>query len=409
MKRMKFYFDIVCPYAFLACERIYRLPKSIQARIDWHPMHLGGLLRLNRADTLPMNAMSAPRLKHNALDLGRWAERVHLPLSWPATHPMPTTNANRFVSTLSQAERPQMVRALFRAYWCSGSVSHWQRTEKEHRAFLLEEDTMESASKALFSTTQHVHALGAPGAPCFEVDGQLFWGQDRLFQALSMLMGESIAQDVGLESYEPTWADQPVSLYHDLASPFSYLAVTQIKRLSRVWRKEIELKPILLGGLFREIGTPDVPLFTFSEAKRAYAAQDLDRWAQYWDVEFAFPKNFPQRTVHPLRVLLLRPDLTESMYQWLWRDGKNLADLSILGGLLESIGESPNQLFAEASEPRIKQRLRNNTEEAEKLGLCGVPSFVVGAADDQKVVWGQDRICFLEWMLDGWKPKDESF
>ena len=97
------------------------------------------------------------------------------------------------------------------------------------------------------------------------------------------------------------------------------------------------------------------------------------------------------------------------MYQWLWRDGKNLADLSILGGLLESIGESPNQLFAEASEPRIKQRLRNNTEEAEKLGLCGVPSFVVGAADDQKVVWGQDRICFLEWMLDGWKPKDESF
>ena len=68
---MKFYFDIVCPYAFLACERIIDC-KVLQARIDWHPMHLGGLLRLNRAH-LADGTMSAPRLKHNALDLGRWA------------------------------------------------------------------------------------------------------------------------------------------------------------------------------------------------------------------------------------------------------------------------------------------------------------------------------------------------
>jgi 2-hydroxychromene-2-carboxylate isomerase len=44
----------------------------------------------------------------------------------------------------------------------------------------------------------------------------------------------------------------------------------------------IELKPFLLGALFRDIGTPLVPMEGMPEAKRMYARKDMDDWDRYW-------------------------------------------------------------------------------------------------------------------------------
>ena len=59
--RMTFHYDVVCPYAYLAAERISRLPEALRMRIDWKPVHLGGLLKATAAETNPMSVMSAHR------------------------------------------------------------------------------------------------------------------------------------------------------------------------------------------------------------------------------------------------------------------------------------------------------------------------------------------------------------
>ena len=95
------------------------------------------------------------------------------------------------------------------------------------------------------------------------------------------------------------------TFFHDFASPFSYLASTQIESLAAARGLKVEYVPILLRALFRDIGTPDVPLLELNPAKQAYVRRDLDDWAAWWGVLFSFPQHLPQRSVRPLRVALV--------------------------------------------------------------------------------------------------------
>src|SRR5215471_8488008 len=96
-----------------------------------------------------------------------------------------------------------------------------------------------------------------------------------------------------------------VTFYYDFASPFAYLASTQIERVAReAGGAEVRWRPILVGALFRKVGTADVPLETFGAAKRDYYRRDLARWADWWGVPLRWPTRFPMRTVLPLRAVL---------------------------------------------------------------------------------------------------------
>ena len=59
---------------------------------------------------------------------------------------------------------------------------------------------------------------------------------------------------------------------------------------------------LLLGGLFRSVGTPDVPLFAQSPEKRRHTLVDLGRQAERAGLAFAWPTRFPVNTVLALRM-----------------------------------------------------------------------------------------------------------
>ena len=406
--RMTFHYDVVCPYAYLAAERISRLPEALRMRVDWKPVHLGGLLKATAAETNPMSVMSAHRKRMNEVDLTRWAERLDLPLMMPAAHPMRTTDAMRHLASLPKAECERVSRAYFRAYWSSDSEAHWRKVEGSARSLLEEDKTLETADRLLRKQTQQLTESGGCGVPCFEVEGELFWGQDRLFQALSVLTGTDVSPSVSLDPIKRTDTPVAVRFFHDFSSPFSYLASTQIKSVCQSHDIPCQMMPVLLGALFKDIGTANVPLFTFSAAKRAYLAKDLDRWAAYWDVAFQFPEQFPLRTVNALRIALVMPELTERLYQWAWDEGVDLGDEARLRERLAHEVDDVDALFESACEPAIKTELRANTAMASELGVCGVPTFAVDFADRTILIWGQDRLCMLEWMLKGWQPLSEE-
>jgi 2-hydroxychromene-2-carboxylate isomerase len=92
--------------------------------------------------------------------------------------------------------------------------------------------------------------------------------------------------------------------FFDFSSPFAYLASTQVEALAQRNSAQLIYRPFLLGGLFKAIGTADVPLFTMSEAKRRHAIADMARWADHYGVPLRFPTRFPMNTVKPLRMVL---------------------------------------------------------------------------------------------------------
>jgi 2-hydroxychromene-2-carboxylate isomerase len=190
-----------------------------------------------------------------------------------------------------------------------------------------------------------------------------------------------------------------LELWFDYASPFAYLASTQVEGLAARTGARLVWKPILLGGLFKAIGTPIVPLFAQPEAKRRHTLVDLERWAKHWGVPFRFPSRFPMNTVTALRMALgageaLGP-FSHAVYRAAWAEDRDISDGAVLAALATSAGLDGPALLARTQDPAVKQELAARTGEAARLGLCGVPSFIVG----DEIFWGQDRLLFVEQAL----------
>ena len=189
-----------------------------------------------------------------------------------------------------------------------------------------------------------------------------------------------------------------VIFYYDFSSPYAYLGATQIERVAAAAGARVVWRPILLGALFNQIGTANVPLNEFPGAKRAYMLRDLMHWASHWGVKFRWPSRFPMRTVTPLRLALAveaaggdLADVSRRLFTAYWVEDRDIADPAVLAEL--------GPLDA-AEAPTVKLALRKNTDEAIAAGVCGVPSFRVR----QHLFWGQDRLPLVARALAGWEP-----
>lgn len=201
-----------------------------------------------------------------------------------------------------------------------------------------------------------------------------------------------------------------LTFYYDFASPYAYLAATQIERVAREHAAEIGWRPILVGALFRRIGTPDVPLDNAPAPKRAYLVRDLQHWAGHWRVPFRWPSRFPMRTVVPLRVALAAAEdagdaaaiaFVHATFAAYWGEDRDIGDPAVVRALGAAVGLSAATIDRGLSpDPAIKQALIDSTEGAVNAGVIGVPSFLVGP----HLFWGQDRLELVARTLDGWDP-----
>jgi 2-hydroxychromene-2-carboxylate isomerase len=195
-----------------------------------------------------------------------------------------------------------------------------------------------------------------------------------------------------------------LEFWYDFASPFSYLASTQVERVAASTGADLAWRPFLLGGLFKLIGTPSVPLFEMPEPKRNYVILDQVRWADHWGVPFRFPSRFPVNTVTPLRMALCAGEkvapFTHAVYRAFWVEDRDISDPATLSDLASAVGLDGPALLARTQEPVVKEELKARTEEAARRGICGAPSFFVG----DLLFWGQDRLLHVEKALRGWRP-----
>jgi 2-hydroxychromene-2-carboxylate isomerase len=199
-------------------------------------------------------------------------------------------------------------------------------------------------------------------------------------------------------------SEQRLTFYYDFSSPWSYLGSTQVERVARDNGAVVEWKPILLGALFKAIGTPMVPLYEQAQARQRYQGRDLEHWADHWGVPFRFPSRFPTNSVTALRLVLAAgdqelPRLSHAIYRAYWAEDKDIADRDVLVRLASELGLDGAALVARTEDPAIKARLREYTDGAVTRGVFGVPTFFIG----DTMVFGQDRFDFVAAALRGEK------
>ena len=353
---------------------------------------LGGVFRSINGPDVPAAHMSPPRAVLNMKDIARQAEMLGVPLTMPMEHPRRTVSAMRLLVGAPEHQQVPLMKRLFHAYWVDG-VDIAERAVLERIADDVGVDVRvmdnPDVKAELFRRTAEAVDAGVFGVPAFGAKDRIWWGVDRVHLVANALGGEMNSFPATTGKLHPNGV---IRFYHDFSSPFSYLASTQVERVAQEHGATVEWVPILLGALFREIGTANAPLLEMNASKAKYYAQDMQDWSSWWGQTFRMTPHFPLRTVLPLRIAILEPQTTPILYRAAWVEGCNIGDPEVVARVLTAAGFDGTALVAQTQQSWVKDALKTNTEEASAVGCCGVPSFWV----NQKVlIWG--RTVLTKW------------
>jgi len=187
--RIEFFYDYVSVYSYLANSQLRTLGAS---EIVYRPMFLGGVMQAT--GNRPPASVEA-KGRYLALDVERWARRYGLPFATNPVFPLNTINALRVaVAAQRRGELADVHQALFDAAWVHqvniGEPEELFRIVR--KAGLPAEEYAELVGRQdikdeLRANTEEAVRRGVFGAPTFFVDGQMFFGNDRLDQVREAL------------------------------------------------------------------------------------------------------------------------------------------------------------------------------------------------------------------------------
>ena len=396
MASVDFWFDFSCPYAYLASTQVEAMAQRVGATLNPKPMLLGGVFRAVEQPQNLAATLGAAKSRHMRDDLRRFAAHWDVPLSFPAGHPQRTVTALRAVLVVGAPYMP-LAHAFYRAYWVDGidistdeGVATVLTAEGHDAAAVIAQTRTPEVKSALRALTDDALAAGVFGAPACVVDGQMYWGQDRL-APVERALGATPTRYVGVRDAAPT------EFWFDFSSPFAAIASAGVEAM---FGEAVTFRPMLLGAVFKAVGTDNVPLATFSAPKQAWAKADMDRQAEAVGFPLRWPSRFPMRTVLPLRVLLqIGPDtpagraFVRATFRAYWAEDRDISQPEVISEIAQGLALDGEALVAGANDPSVKDALRASTEAAVERGVFGAPTLVVMRPDGERsLYWGADRM-----------------
>jgi 2-hydroxychromene-2-carboxylate isomerase len=189
--RATFYFDLGSPYAYLAAERISGLfAEAGLEQAEWQPILLGGLFKRFGRDSWA----NGPGRADGIAEVERRAAAYGLPpLVWPEPWPGNTLVAMRTATFAKQTGRTvSFALAGFRQAFAAGrDLSDPDNVLVAAAACELHPNAVSKAvqtdavKRGLREATDAAAELGVRGVPSLVVDGEVFWGDDRLEEAVA--------------------------------------------------------------------------------------------------------------------------------------------------------------------------------------------------------------------------------
>ncbi|ADO69160.1 2-hydroxychromene-2-carboxylate isomerase [Stigmatella aurantiaca] len=192
---IEFWFDFASTYSYVAAMRIEEASARVGARVLWRPFLLGPIFEAQQGiKDSPFNVNPARGL-YMWRDLERLCAKYRLPWRRPSVFPQNSTLASRIAAVATEESwGPDYVRAVFRANFAEARDIAARRVVEsllaqvgaDPQAVFARAELSENKPRLRELTTQAVR-LGIFGAPNFIVNGELFFGQDRLEDALALL------------------------------------------------------------------------------------------------------------------------------------------------------------------------------------------------------------------------------
>lgn len=190
MARIDYYFSLVSPWTYLGSRRLEEIAARHRAEVRPVPVDLGRVFPVSGG--LPLAKRAPQRQAYRLVELARWRDHLKMPLNLhPQFFPANETVAAACVVAVrldhGDAAALKLAHATMRAVW----VEERNIADPQVVQALLAAQGLDAAAvmaramrpdiaEARQEDTEAAIGLGVFGAPTYVVDGELFWGQDRL-------------------------------------------------------------------------------------------------------------------------------------------------------------------------------------------------------------------------------------
>jgi 2-hydroxychromene-2-carboxylate isomerase len=184
-KAVEFLFDFGSPTSYLAYKQLPKIASRHGARIAWTPILLGAVFKAT-GNASP--AMVPAKARYMNVDLARFAKRYGVVLNFNAHFPVNTLPLMRgAVAYQSTQQFDLYVNAMFDAMWAhprnlndEGEIAHVLHDIGVNPSDFRDRIDRPDVKEKLKANTEGAIARGVFGAPTFFVNGDMFFGQDRL-------------------------------------------------------------------------------------------------------------------------------------------------------------------------------------------------------------------------------------
>jgi len=185
-----YYFAPQSPFTYLGHECFAQLVRAAGAQVNVLPMDLGGKI-FPISGGLPLAKRAPQRLAYRLVELKRFSEYLKRPLNLaPKYFPVAGDAAAQLIVAVDMLDGPDAAMALTGAILSAVWVHERNIADARDLAAALSEvklperrldDSQTAAVRERYdANTQRAIDAGVFGAPSYVVDGEIFWGQDRL-------------------------------------------------------------------------------------------------------------------------------------------------------------------------------------------------------------------------------------
>jgi 2-hydroxychromene-2-carboxylate isomerase len=192
---LEFWFEFASTYSYPAAMRIEQVAAAAGVVIRWRPFLLGPIFASQGWGDSPFNLYPA-KGRYMWRDIQRLCEKYRLSFRRPSKFPRSGLLAARVAAMASEEPWcPRFVRAVYRANFAEDRDISRTETVAEilawvgqnPRDILARAESSENKQR-LREQTNWAVVLGIFGAPTFAVGEELFWGNDRLEDAIDFYL-----------------------------------------------------------------------------------------------------------------------------------------------------------------------------------------------------------------------------
>ena len=190
---IEFWFEFASTYSYPAAMRIEALASAAGHAVEWTPFLLGPLFHSQQGLTdSPFNAFPV-KGRYMWRDLARVCAKEGLPLATPAAFPQNGLLAARCTLALAKEARAAFIKAVYTENFARGElisesdvIARCLESAGQDSGAVLARSGSDEIKAELKANTEEAIRRGVFGSPTFFAgDGEMFWGNDRLEDAIA--------------------------------------------------------------------------------------------------------------------------------------------------------------------------------------------------------------------------------